>query len=146
MSRASRTVLLEFPPGRVEQPLVSRAVRGFEVEINILHARISPSEVGRMLAVVEGEEPEVEGALSYLSSSGVRIAPPGEGLALDGELCTHCGACAGQCPAGAIVICGDDWRVALDMTRCIACGFCIEVCPYGAIAPGAAFGFTEVRP
>ncbi|NLP05220.1 4Fe-4S binding protein [Candidatus Fermentibacteria bacterium] len=143
MSGVTKTVLLEFPPDQVGKPLVSRAVRGFEVEINILHARISPSEVGRMLAVVEGEEPEVEGTLDFLSSSGVRIAPPGEGLALDEELCTHCGACAGLCPTGAFTVSREDWKVALDMTRCIACGICVEACPYGAVTPGGAFGFTE---
>jgi ferredoxin len=139
MGGASRTVFMEFPPESVGKPLVSRAVRGFDVEINILRAEISPSEVGGMLAVLEGAEAEVEAAIAFLRDGGVRVLPPEGSLVLVEDLCVHCGACAGQCPTGALSLDGASGEVALDLSACIACGICLEACSYGAMRAGAAF-------
>lgn len=135
---------MEFPPESVGKPLVSRAVRGFEVEINILRAVISPSEVGRMLAVLEGGREVVDSAVDFLLENGVRVHPPEGGLVWDEDLCVHCGACAGQCPTGAFAFAGDGCEVRLDLSRCIACGICVEACGYGAVRPGVALFGEEV--
>ena len=47
--------------------------------------------------------------------------------------CIACGACAGECPVGAISDSGDGTRV-IDAGSCISCGSCAGVCPAGAIA------------
>jgi len=48
------------------------------------------------------------------------------------EECAACGACAGECPAGAISE-GDN-RYVIDPSKCTDCGTCVDVCPVGAIA------------
>lgn len=44
--------------------------------------------------------------------------------------CISCGACAGECPVGAISE-GDD-KFVIDAATCISCGACESVCPVGA--------------
>lgn len=46
--------------------------------------------------------------------------------------CVSCGACADQCPVGAISMGADHMEV--DPDRCAACGMCQPVCPVGAIS------------
>lgn len=47
------------------------------------------------------------------------------------EECIACGACAGECPTGAISE-GDIYKI--DAEACTDCGACAEVCPTGAIS------------
>ena len=44
------------------------------------------------------------------------------------RLCINCGACVGQCPAGALSL-GEDNRVIWDQGACVQCDTCIHVCP-----------------
>lgn len=46
--------------------------------------------------------------------------------------CVSCGACADQCPVGAISMGADHMEV--DPDKCAACGMCQPVCPVGAIS------------
>lgn len=49
-----------------------------------------------------------------------------------GDGCVNCGACEGECPAGAISE-GNGARV-IDASKCVDCGTCAGVCPTGVIA------------
>lgn len=46
---------------------------------------------------------------------------------IDPQLCCHCGACAGLCPAGAITVNQNTLSVSLE--KCVDCGLCIHACP-----------------
>ncbi|MFH7320792.1 4Fe-4S binding protein [Desulfurivibrio sp. D14AmB] len=52
-----------------------------------------------------------------------------------GDQCTHCGACVGLCPSGAISSEeGEEGsRLLFSWSRCCACGLCREFCPARAI-------------
>ena len=43
--------------------------------------------------------------------------------------CVACGACAAECPSGAIAE-GDIYVIGDD---CVECGACVDACPSGAI-------------
>ena len=45
--------------------------------------------------------------------------------------CIMCGACAGECPVGAIS--EGDSQYTIDEGACIDCGSCAGACPTGAI-------------
>lgn len=47
--------------------------------------------------------------------------------------CIMCGACAPECPSGAIS--EGDTKYVIDPGKCIDCGNCAEVCPVAAPAP-----------
>ena len=46
--------------------------------------------------------------------------------------CISCGACAAECPVGAIS--EGDAKFEIDADACIECGACEGVCPVGAPA------------
>ena len=47
------------------------------------------------------------------------------------DACIMCGACAGDCPVGAIS--EGDAHYEIDANTCIDCGSCAATCPVGAI-------------
>ncbi len=50
------------------------------------------------------------------------------------DSCVSCGACAAQCPVGAIS--AGDSQYNIDESACVECGTCAGVCPTGAISQG----------
>lgn len=49
-----------------------------------------------------------------------------------GNDCISCGACAGECPVGAIS--EGDGKYEIDASTCIDCGACEATCPVSAIS------------
>jgi len=66
---------------------------------------------------------EVPGKEPYKVYNGVPMKPKAN------NSCTKCGACAKQCPVGAIP---KDNPSSLDENKCISCMRCIKVCPENA--------------
>lgn len=128
-----RSAILRFPKTLVDQPIVSRVIRDFDVEVNILQASITPEEDGHMFAFFKGEQAAVGGALDFLREQQVRVILPAKHLVWSEEQCVHCSACVGQCTSGAFTVSPTTLEVVFDAERCIACELCIPACGYGAV-------------
>ncbi len=67
---------LTFSPSEMTKPVVCHMAREFEVEFSIRRANIEPN-AGWMDLELSGEEAEIERAIEWLESHGVRVSPAG---------------------------------------------------------------------
>ncbi len=128
-----KNLILTYPADQLDKPVISAVIRTYDVEVNILQARITPREEGRMFAQFAGEEAAVDQAIDYLQQNGVKVVLPAKNLVWDEDLCVHCGACIGQCMARALVQDPESMKTVYDGALCVACDLCIPACGYGAI-------------
>jgi ferredoxin len=125
----SRRVVLHFPRILVDQPIVYRLVKDYNLEFNILKASVTPKEEGLLVLELSGEQRDYEQGMQYLAGIGVGIQPLSQNVIRNEARCTHCGACITICPTGAFTLELPSRRVNFQAERCIACGLCIKPCP-----------------
>jgi len=128
-----RNIVLNFDTTLVDKPIVSHVVKAYDVDLNILQARITPAEDGTMFLIMSGTDEQLDSAIAYLESVGVRTIVTSKSLILNEDRCVHCGACVGQCLPKALSVDPETRRVAYDGSACIACELCVPACPFGAI-------------
>lgn len=125
----SKRVVLKFPHKLIDQPIVYRLVKDFDLEFNILKAYVTPREEGLMVLELKGEEVNLDKALKYVKSLGVSVQPLSKDIKRNDSKCTHCGACVPICPTEALVTDSLTRKVLFYDTKCIACELCIKACP-----------------
>ncbi len=125
----SKRIVLRFPPRLSGQPIVSRLVKEFNLDFNILKASITPEEEGILVLELSGEQNDYDKGIRYLTKTGVRIQSLSQDVLRNEERCTHCGACITVCPTGAFELDPATRRVTFHDDKCIACGLCIKACP-----------------
>ena len=131
---ATRRVVLHFPRTLVDQPIVYRLVKTYDLSFNILKAHVTPQEEGLLVMALSGDEKALESGLKYLEDLGLRVQPLELDVVRDEQKCTHCGACIVICPAGALTMDRCTWMVGFDSDKCIACELCVPRCPPRAMA------------
>jgi len=125
----SKRIVLHFPPRLVDRPIVSRLVKDFNLDFNILKASITPDEEGLLVLELSGEQTDYDKGIKYLTKTGVRIQSLSQDVIRNEERCTHCGVCITICPTGAFEIEPLSRRVNFYNEKCLACGLCIKACP-----------------
>ena len=125
----SKRIVLRFPKRLVDRPIVSRLVKEFNLDFNILKASITPEEEGLLILEVTGKQEDYDKGINYLTKTGVRIQSLSQDVTRNEERCTHCGACITICPPGAFEIEPLTRRVNFYNEKCLACGLCIKACP-----------------
>ena len=90
--KKTRTVL-SFPPSNVEEPVMYRLIKDYELVVNILRASIDPGKQGRMVVELSGEESQMALAFNYLENLGVTIEPLSQEIQHLEKRCTGCTAC-----------------------------------------------------
>ncbi len=125
----SKRIVLHFPSRLVDQPIVYRLIKDYDLRFNILKALVIPDEEGLMVLELIGEQDNYDKGIKYLTKTGVRIQSLSQNVTRNEERCTHCGACITICPTDAFELEPFTRRVTFDNDKCIACELCIKACP-----------------
>lgn len=125
----SKKIVLHFPKRLVDQPIVSRLVKDYNLDFNILKASVTPDEEGLMVLELKGEQEKYDEGIRYLTKSGVKIQSLSQDVIRNEERCTHCGVCINICPSGAFELDPVSRRVNFNNEKCLACDLCIKTCP-----------------
>jgi ferredoxin len=125
----SKRVVLHFPHLLVDQPIIYRLVKDYDLSFNILKASVTPKEEGLLVLELSGKEEDYSRGMQYLAEVGVDIQPLSRDIYRNEERCTHCGACITICPTGAFMLEPPTRWVRFLDEKCIACGLCIKACP-----------------
>jgi Fe-S-cluster-containing dehydrogenase component len=128
-----KRVVLTFPHNLVDQPITYHLIKDYDLIINILSARVTPREEGKMVLEIEGEKESLDKGIKYLQKLGVKLQPLARDVKWYEERCTHCTACVPICPTNALILDRKTMKISFDSTKCIACELCLPVCPYHAI-------------
>jgi ferredoxin len=121
-------LVLRFPPEIVDQPIVYRLARDFNLVFNILKAMITPGKEGIMILELSGDMENLEKGLKFLTDVGVEVKTIAQQVAKNEEVCIHCGACTAVCPTGALFVDRQTFQVIYNPEKCTACGFCVSAC------------------
>ena len=127
---ASKRLVLNFPPHLIDQPVTFELVRKYNLKINILRARITPREQGRLVIEVTGSKKDLEAGLKFLEEMNVQVDSLAQDVRYHEERCIECSACTSVCPTGALSVARPEMRVSFNREKCIACELCVPVCPY----------------
>jgi ferredoxin len=130
---ATKRLVFNFPPHLIDQPVTYQLITEHNLKINILRARITPREWGRLVVEVSGKKQSLDAGLQFASDLGLDIKPLAQDVLWDADKCIACTACCSVCPTGALSVTRQDMQVSFDHDKCIACELCIPVCPYEAM-------------
>jgi ferredoxin len=126
---ASKKIVLHFPSRLVDQPIIYRLIKEYDLRFNILKASVIPDEEGLLVLELSGEQENYDRGIKYLTKAGVKIQSLSQDVLRSEDRCTHCGACITICPTSAFEIDPSSRQVVFINEKCIACGLCIKACP-----------------
>ena len=129
----SKKIVLHFPKKLVDQPIICKVVKEFNLEFNILKASVTPNEEGLLVLELSGENKNLNKAIKYLKESGVSVQPLSKDVIRNNEQCTHCGVCVVYCPTGALYVDKKTQEVIFEEEKCIGCEICVSICPTRAM-------------
>jgi len=124
-----KRVVLHFPTRLVDQPIIYKLVKDYDLVLNVLKASIMPNEEGRMVLELSGTRDNYDNGIKFLQTTGVKIQSLGQDIIRNDERCTHCGACVAVCPSGALAVDHKNRMVKFDSAECTACELCVLACP-----------------
>jgi ferredoxin len=130
---AVKKILLRFSNSLINQPIVYRLVKDYDLSFNILKAYIKPDEEGEMVLEIDGKTQDYKKAMTYLKKQGVEVQSVNKRVFKDEERCYQCSACTAVCPSGAISIDRKSMVVSFNPETCIMCELCIGTCPTKAM-------------
>lgn len=126
-------LILHFSRKVVDQPIIYRLVKDYDLEFNLLRAAINPLQEGVIVMELRGHPKNFRRGLKYLRDSGVEVKRVAREVTRNEELCYQCGTCTAVCPSGALSVKRPEMAVVFDATKCSACELCCPVCPARAM-------------
>lgn len=128
----TKRLVLNFPANTTGKPLASQLIRGYDVELNILSARVDEGMEGTLFVEIWGSQENIEAGMEFLRDSGIDVRDVISIIEVDADKCVACGACTAACVVGALTMTGDE--LFYDDDKCLECRLCIRACPVKAIS------------
>lgn len=129
----SKRIVLHFPHRLVDQPIVYKLVKDYDLKFNILKASVTPQEEGLMVLELSGRKENYDKGIEYIQSCGVRVQPLSQDVKRNEQKCTHCGVCVPICPTAALAVDAVSRKINFHSNKCIACELCVKICPAQAM-------------
>ncbi len=129
----NRNIILRFAPDMVDQPIVYRLVKDFDLIPSIIKANVNPDRQGYLVLSIAGYEKDYQEAVTYMQSTGMEVGFLSDSIVWDEANCTQCGACTAVCPSHALYIERPNMNVKFDGEKCIVCQMCLQACPVKAV-------------
>jgi ferredoxin len=130
---ATKRLVLNFPAHLIDQPVTYQLIKKYDLMVNILRARVTPKEEGRLTVEISGKKSKLEEGLRFISELGVSFQPLVQEVCWKEERCIGCTACISICPTSALHLKRPEMEVSFVADKCIACELCLPLCPYMAI-------------
>lgn len=73
---ATKRLVLNLPTHLIDQPLTYRLIKQYDLMVNILRARVTPKEEGRLTVEISGRKRNLEAGLHFLRELGESFQPP----------------------------------------------------------------------
>lgn len=70
----TRKVMLKYPEQLIQEPVLFRMAKQFDVMPNIRRARVTET-IGEIVATLEGSAENLEQGIRYLREAGVQVEP-----------------------------------------------------------------------
>lgn len=129
----SKRIVLHFPRNLVDQPVIYRLIKDYDLVFNILKADVTPDAEGVLVMELSGSKEQFTKGIEYLTDTGVKIQPLSQDIKWVEEKCIQCGVCVGLCPTKALYSDAKTRLVIFDEKKCVACELCVKPCPTRAI-------------
>ena len=71
---ARKRVRFTFPPKLIQEPIIYRLVKDFDIVVNIRRAEVK-ADHGWVVLELDGEEERLERGITWLKAQGVRVDP-----------------------------------------------------------------------
>ena len=68
----TRVLRINYPPSLLNQPIINRLIKRFEIDINIRQAYITPEE-GWLEISAASDEKDLELAVAWLEEEGIEV-------------------------------------------------------------------------
>ncbi|MCB2225963.1 MAG: 4Fe-4S binding protein [Desulfarculaceae bacterium] len=130
---AKKKLVFSFPPLLIHEPVTSNLIRKYDLEVNLLRARIQPREQGRIVAELSGTPESISAGVAYLENQGVQVDTLIQEIRHYSDRCINCTACTGVCPTDALTVDPESDEVVFEASHCIMCEACLAACSYGAM-------------
>jgi hypothetical protein len=74
MTMARRRVRVTFPPHLIQEPIIYRLVKDFDIVVNIRRADVRADQ-GWVVLELDGDDEVLDRGLAWLSGQGVQVDP-----------------------------------------------------------------------
>jgi L-aspartate semialdehyde sulfurtransferase ferredoxin len=129
----SKKIVIKYSADIVDRPITCQLVKKYDLEFNILKARIFPRREGVMVLELSGTKENFDAGIRFLKENGLKVEPLSKSVTQNLDKCVHCGACIGFCPSEALTIDQQSCKVIFDSEKCTGCEFCVTACPVRAM-------------